>query len=335
MPKGVKEFSETRYQSLGTSVKRNETTQDHIQLRKLMNKEWSNCINFCKKSPSDIKSWQFNRIKELVNHAFKTVPLYREKYSAIGFLPGDLKTWGDFEKLPILTKEEIIAAFPLKSVSTKHDLEFTTRSSGSSGKFVTIVVSPEAVYRDTMQGARQFYFQSGGNYQSTDLSLFIYTCPWWVSSIDGDYKTAFLPTTIKVEEATRVIRKLRPKVLSLYPTYLFKFYEKNIPLKKYGIELIIIHSEQSSLKERLEISRFMGIPVLDEFSSEELIRIAKKERAIDIQPIPVESITNLKRAVANKKKAAVSNLILNSGDENNLLYLDSSQIIAGQSNQEL
>jgi len=45
-------------------------------------------------------------------------------------------------------------------------------------------------------------------------------------------------------------------------------------LKKYGVELIIIHSEQSSLQERLEISEFMGIPVLDEFSSEELTRIA-------------------------------------------------------------
>jgi len=274
MPKGEKEFNETRYQNLGTSVKRNETAHDHIQLRKLMNREWLSCINFCKKSPAYIRSWQFKRIKELVNNAFKNVPLYKEKYSAIGFSPGDLKTWKDFEKLPILTKEEIIEAFPHKSVSIKHNLDFTTRSSGSSGKFVTIVVSPEAVYRDTMQGARQFYFQSGAKYKPNDLALFIYTCPWWVSSIDGDYKTAFLPTTIKVEETAKVICNLRPKILSLYPTYLLKFYEKNIPLKKYGVELIIIHSEQSSLEERLEISKFMGIPVLDEFSSEELTRIA-------------------------------------------------------------
>jgi phenylacetate-CoA ligase len=274
MPKGVKEFSVTLYQNLGTSVKRNETEYDHIQLRKLIDKEWFKCVDFCKKSPFNIKSWQFKRIKELVNHAYKTVPLYREKYSAAGFSPGDLKTWKDFEALPILTKDEIIECFPKKSVSSKHNLEFTTRSSGSSGKFVTIVVSPDAVYRDTMQGARQFYFQSGGKYGPDDLALFIYTCTWWVSSIDGDYKTAFLPTTIKVEEAAKVIRKLKPKILSLYPTYLFKFYEKKIPLKKFGVKLIIVHSEQSSLHERKEISKFMGIPVLDEFSSEELTRIA-------------------------------------------------------------
>lgn len=274
MPKRIKEFDVTRYQNLGTSVKRKETLQDHFRLRELMNKEWSDTVNFCKRSPSNIKAWQLKRIRQLVKHAFETVPLYKEKYSAVGFSPEDLKTWKDFEALPILTKEEIIECFPEKSVSNKHNLEFTTRSSGSSGKFVTIVVSPDAVYKDTIQGARQFYFQSGGKYRPRDLALFIYTCPWWVSSIDEDYKTAFLPTTTKVEEAAKVIRKLKPKILSLYPTYLFKFYEKEIPLKKFGVEHIVVHSEQSSLQERVETSKFMGIPVLDEFSSEELTRIA-------------------------------------------------------------
>lgn len=264
----------TLYQNLGTSVKRNETLQDQLKLRELMNEEWSNTINFYKKSLYEIKTWQFERIKQLVKHAFKTVLLYKEKYSAIGFSPEDLKTWKDFEALPILTKEEVIECFPKKSVSTKHSLEFTTRSSGSSGKFVTIAVSPDAVYRDTIQGARQFYFQSGGKYKPNDLALFIYTCPWWVSSINGNYKTAFLPTTIKIEEAVKVICKLRPKILSLYPTYLFKFYEKGISLKKFGVELIVVHSEQSSLQERIEISKHMSITVLDEFSSEELTRIA-------------------------------------------------------------
>jgi len=262
------------YKSLGTSITRPENKQDHVRLRDLMSNEWRKTLNFSKKSSSEIKSWQFIRIKKLVDHAFRTVPLYRDKYSKEGFFPQDLKTWQDFESLPILKKEELIEAFPEKSISNKHTFEFTTRSSGSSGKFVTIAVSPEAVYRDTIQGARQFYFQSGGNYKPKDLALFIYTCPWWVSSIDGNYKNHFLPTTTKIEKAAKTIRKLRPKILSLYPTYLVKFYEKNINLKDYGVELIVIHSEQSTLRQREEITKYMCIPVLDEFSSEELTRIA-------------------------------------------------------------
>lgn len=267
-------LNNTFYQNLGTSITRNETRQDHLRLRALMKSEWLSTLNFNNNSLKFIKSFQFKRIKQLVKHAYNTVPLYKEKYSAIGFCPEDLKSWKDFEALPILTKDEIITSFPDKSVSSEHNLEFTTRSSGSSGKFVTLAVSPDAVYRDTIQGARQFYFQSGGNYYPKDLALFIYTCPWWVNSIDGKYRTEFCPTTAKVEEATEIIRKIKPKILSLYPTYLFKFYEKSIPLKKYGVELVVVHSEQSSLQERTDISKHMGIPVLDEFSSEELTRIA-------------------------------------------------------------
>ena len=88
--------------------------------------------------------------------------------------------WDDFEQLPLISKDELIDNFPNKSVSSQHNLEFTTRSSGSSGKFVTIAVSPMAIYLDTIQGARQFYFQGNKNYKENDLVLFIGEIPWWI-----------------------------------------------------------------------------------------------------------------------------------------------------------
>jgi coenzyme F420 hydrogenase subunit beta len=52
-----------------------------------------------------------------------------------------------------------------------------------------------------------------------------------------------------------------------------------------------------------------------------LVDIARKKGALETQPIPQESVDNLKRAAMNKKRRAVSNLIAKSGDRNNLLYL--------------
>jgi len=262
------------YSTLGTTVMRKETPRDHQILRRIMNRRWPEIRDFCYRDPEAIREWQFGRIQQLVDHAFGTVPLYREKYSAAGFKPGDLRTWNDFERLPVLTKGELIDGFPEKSVSGKHNLEFTTRSSGSSGQFVTVVVSPDAVYEDTVQGVRQFWFQNGGNYQPDDLALFIYTCPWWVSSVDGDYRTEFLPTTTRIGESMRRIRELRPKILSTYPTYLRELAAEGADLKGSGVELVVIHSEQSSIHERRELSQQFGIPVLDEYSSEELTRIS-------------------------------------------------------------
>ena len=108
---------------------------------------------------------------------------------------GDIKTWDDYEKLPILTKEELINGFPNDIVKKVEDFNISTRSSGSSGKFVTLAVSPEAIYNDTIQGFRQYCIQSGNKYDPQDIVLFIYTCPWWITEVNGLYKSEFLPTT--------------------------------------------------------------------------------------------------------------------------------------------
>lgn len=264
----------TTYSDLGTSNKRPENEKDHRRLKILMDRKWPLIRDFCKKSPDEIQNFQFKKIQKIVAHAYKTVEFYNKIYKEIGFEPGDLKTWEDFKRLPIVTKDQLIEGFPEKTISSSYDIEFTTRSSGSDGKFVTLAISPEAIYLDTIQGARQFHFQSGGNYFPNDLSLFIYTSPWWVASINGQYPSRFLPTTTKIENAIKEINEIKPKILSTYPSYLKAMARKEPNLKKSGIELIVIHSEQSSKGERNELTKQFNIPVLDEFSSEELTRIA-------------------------------------------------------------
>ncbi len=78
------------YKSLGTSNKRREKSSDHRKLRTLFSKEWYFVRDFCNISPDKIKNWQFNRIKELVKYAYEKVPLYKEKYSGVDFIPNDL-----------------------------------------------------------------------------------------------------------------------------------------------------------------------------------------------------------------------------------------------------
>lgn len=262
------------YRKLPTSNNRKEKPSDHATLEKMMKSQWKNVRDFSLNPFPEINGWQFNRVKDLVEYAYRHVPLYRNKYSQAGFEPGDLNSWKDFEALPILYKEELIDGFPEQTISDDYGYELTTRSSGSSGKFVTLAVSKEAVYIDTIQGVRQFYSQSGRNYHPNDFTLFIYTSPWWVSSVNGKYPTDFLSTSTPVNKAIKHIYKTHPAVLSTYPTYLKMLCHEKARLKEAGIKLVVIHSEQSSQKERIELSDYLKVPVLDEFSSEELTRIA-------------------------------------------------------------
>lgn len=60
----------------------------------------------------------------------------------------------------------------------------------------------------------------------------------------------------------------------------------------------------------------------------ELVDTAKKKGALETQPIPEESITNLKRASLNKKKRALESIVEKTGDRNDLLYLGIAKSLA-------
>lgn len=244
------------------------------KIKEMMDNEWESIRNFPYQSYEKIRDYQLKRISYIVDYAYENIPLYRKKYDAIGFKKGDIKTWDDYDKLPILTKEELINGFPNEIVKNIEDLNISTRSSGSSGKFVTIAVSTDAIYNDTLQGFRQYYMQTNDRYNKEDKVLFIYTCPWWITQIDGKYISDFLPTTTKIDDAIKKIKELKPSIISTYPTYLERMSAVGINLKEYNVNTVIVHSEQSSRKFRTKLEKELNVNIVDEYSSEELTRIA-------------------------------------------------------------
>ena len=215
------------------------------KIKKMMDNEWESIRNFPYQSYEKIRNWQLKRISYIVDYAYENIPLYRKKYNAIGFKKGDIKTWDDYDKLPILTKEELINGFPNEIVKNIEDLNISTRSSGSSGKFVTIAVSIDAIYNDTLQGFRQYYMQTNDRYNKEDKVLFIYTCPWWITQVDGKYISEFLPTTTKIDNAIKKIKELKPSIISTYPTYLERMSAVGINLKEYNVNTVIVHQTEN------------------------------------------------------------------------------------------
>ena len=154
--------------------------------------------------------------------AYRDIPVYRAKYQAAGFKPSHLRDWDDIQKIPVITKPELVAAFPDQCVNRKFKSDdlFPTRSSGSSGQTLLIRVDYDAILTDTIQGVRQFAMQSGGKYHEEDLLAHVYTVPWWFDSIGGKYPTAFISNLIPPARVAQHLRYLGPKMLSLYPSSL-------------------------------------------------------------------------------------------------------------------
>ena len=271
----MNEFDEKKYLDMKKNEKIIFNSTDHGKiLSKIMEKDFQKIKDFPYKDYDYIQKWQLQRISEIVDYAYENIPLYHKKYSKIRYTKGMIKTWDDYRKLPILYKDELIDGFPNDIVRDVKDFNLSTRSSGSSGRFVTLSLSIESIYTDTMQGVRQFILQSNKNYYPEDKVLFIYTLPWWITSIDGKYEQEFLPTTSTVEEVIKKLKETKPKIISTYPTYLEKMSAYGLNLKDYGVELVIVHSEQSTRKMRNLLEKSLNVKVLDEYSSEELTRIA-------------------------------------------------------------
>ena len=238
-----------------------------------------NYLDVCMAHPylpvSEIRAQQLARMQQLVELAYNDIPVYRAKYQAAGFSPADLRDWDDIQKIPVITKPELVAAFPDGCVNARFNSDdlFPTRSSGSSGQTLLIRVDYDAILTDTIQGVRQFALQSGGKYRPDHLLAHVYTVPWWFDSVGGQYQTAFISNLIPPARVAQHLRYLSPKILSLYPSNLEALMPHADEFSS-SLYLAVTHSEYSSRASRQEWSRRLGVPVLDEYSSEEATRIA-------------------------------------------------------------
>ena len=57
-------------------------------------------------APEKLQGYQWKCLKETLYFAFTKIPYYIESYQKSGILFQDIQTWGDFRKLPILTRQE-------------------------------------------------------------------------------------------------------------------------------------------------------------------------------------------------------------------------------------
>ena len=55
----------------------------------------------------ELKELQWKKVKLLIEHAFDSVPFYRQQMNELGVHPSDIGTPDDFKKLPLLTKRDL------------------------------------------------------------------------------------------------------------------------------------------------------------------------------------------------------------------------------------
>lgn len=226
-------------------------------------------------SSEEIFDRQMKKVSEIIRSAYQKTDFYRQ-WIPSEIIENDFKvTYEEFCKIRPVRKEDLFRN--INSVKNKflEDREFyETRSSGSSGQTLDILIDEDAVALDTVQGTRQTLMQSGLRVGANCSTVQICTVPWFIDNVVGNSITDFISSIIHPEKIKNLLIELKSDVISTYPSIIVEVGKLWNVGNSYKPSLIIVHSEQSSPEERKHISKIFGCPVLDEYSSEEATRIA-------------------------------------------------------------
>lgn len=97
-------------------------------------------------SKSEIEDYQSEQIISLINHAYTTVPHYQRVMDEMGLKPTDVKTRKELQKLPIISKEDIVNNFEsLFSKHSDHRKIIERHTSGTTGKALKFASSPASI----------------------------------------------------------------------------------------------------------------------------------------------------------------------------------------------
>jgi len=186
----------------------------------------------------EIDSYQQERLKEIIRHAYENVPYYRSLFDRLGLVPADIKGKEDLWKIPILKKQQVKHnpnQFIARNPGRKLFLNFTSGTSFLPTKFFFDAETYSWVWALNFRAWGWMGFQIGDKY----MKLSVHERSDWKKRLQDffvrdRYIHVHNLNKEKACEFIRVYEKFKPLALRSYSSSLFviaKYIEDN------GIEL--------------------------------------------------------------------------------------------------
>lgn len=96
---------------------------------------------------SDYEKWVFRKLAALVDHAYDTTVLYKEKLDAVNYIPGGLRSLDHFASLPIVTKNDMRQADGVSRTRAARR-SFRVNTGGTSGSPLEFSLDEAAYARE-------------------------------------------------------------------------------------------------------------------------------------------------------------------------------------------
>lgn len=235
-------------------------------------------------------SVQRRRIRSIVAHAYRYVPFYRDEMQKAGLRPQQFHTAEDLERLPLLTKEALLAAPErFRSSHPAAMSGLTLQSSGTSGQAVHIAHDKAALFLALAHGHRQriamapFLGRTTGYKEagfarpgavSVQLRHFYEAHSWTPRRVD--LARTYLSASAPFSENLAKLNEFHPEVVRGYGSYLGPFFrwvhEQRAELRRPKV--IVYGADRMTDADRTLIEQEMGIHVWSSYQATEALRIA-------------------------------------------------------------
>jgi phenylacetate-CoA ligase len=237
-------------------------------------------LHFLNKSQSwtheQIRSYQITRLRQLLLHAFSTVPYYSELFSVLGLQTRDIHKLEDLSKIPILTKAIIqnkgIETFTSKGISKRNRIP--SSSSGSTGEPLFYYRTKDAYSMNIAASLRGWYwmgYRLGDRYIKLSQNRRKSSMKRLQDTIS---RNQYLATNPLVESNFDTILKtiecFEPKIIRCYPDPLLFIarYKKDHPEFSYRPLAITTTGNTLHSETRTEIEAAFGCKIFDSYSCE-------------------------------------------------------------------
>jgi len=110
---------------------------------------------FQKLSREEIRDIQFKKLKRMLQHAWESIPHYRDVFNKTGIKPQDIRTFEDLQLIPTISKADILEAPQSFISSNPRTRAVTLRTSGTSGQQMAFQLDQSTITAEDLLEKRE------------------------------------------------------------------------------------------------------------------------------------------------------------------------------------
>jgi phenylacetate-CoA ligase len=230
-------------------------------------------------SVDELRSLQFERLKETLRRAYDHVPHYRKSFEASGAHPGDLRAFTDLARFPFLLKQHFRDEYPFGLFAVPRERVVRLHaSSGTTGK--PTVVGYTANDIDTWANLMARSIRAAGG-RPGDIVQVAYGYGLFTGGLGAHYGAERLGCTVvpmsggQTERQVQLITDLCPRIIMVTPSYMLAIAEEmergGVDPTNCSLEIGIFGAEPWTEDMRRQIEARAGLNALDIYGLSEVM----------------------------------------------------------------